>query len=249
MFSRFNKNNFHYKQFFIFSFMLFLASAINAQNINLRVGGGYYFYNLNQTKSAMKVLEHSLNFQKVPVVITNNFPNNFTGQIGIDYKSTYYSTISIFFGYQETGGRLHYKDYSGEFDFTLTTKRKTFGLDLFFELDDVFYPNFSLGFGSSILISSFYDETFQYFELNNQTIFKEKSEGGNNIFFGFLPHLNVGYEFSTFKLNTQFGYEINVSAEQLGRYIIDENVKEIKAGEFSGMRLDFIISTNPFQYF
>lgn len=199
---------------FILSFFVIGNTNVYSQNFKLKVSGGYYFYSLNSLKQSLIYLnEYNIEWNKIPSKITDNFPNYFMGEIGIEYDVSELYSIGFFFGYQETGGRIHYKDYSGEFSDKITLGRQTFGFDNSLNIPEFFEENTIVSFGISLIYVRFKFSEDQLLRLNGIEFSTNHSESTDNSYAGISPFFQIGYKFGFYNFSIRTGYDILIDLE------------------------------------
>lgn len=101
-----------------------LTSAALGQSISMEGFVGYGTYGMNDLK---KVLQVHLEAVDLPVRITEDFPAYVNGGFQFGFYHDDFET-GLRFGHYSTGGRVHYRDYSGEYSFNVTINAYTSGV-------------------------------------------------------------------------------------------------------------------------
>lgn len=100
-----------------------LTSVALGQTISVEGFAGYGTYGMHDLKNLLQV---DLEEVELPIRITENFPPYVNGgfQIGVPYDLF---ETGFRYGHYSTGGRAHYKDYSGEYGFDVTMNAHMIG--------------------------------------------------------------------------------------------------------------------------
>jgi len=122
-----------YKRFLtIISCLLFTTMVFARNQFTLHMGSSYSSNNLSQLESLLQEVNRDFNYNNVPTVFIEKFPAYFSYNLGGIYffDTAAFGEIGIggALRYFSTGGRIHYKDYSGEAGFDALIDRLSFGL-------------------------------------------------------------------------------------------------------------------------
>jgi hypothetical protein len=99
------------------------TTAALGQNISVEGFAGYGTYQMRDLKNLLQV---ELEEVEIPVRITENFPPYVNGGFQVGVHHDFFET-GFRYGHYSTGGRVHYKDYSGEYGFDVTMNAHTIG--------------------------------------------------------------------------------------------------------------------------
>ena len=217
---------------FLLAFMI--SPQIKAQRNSIMFKTGYGSYRMKD----MKELQDSfMEGAIIPYKTTAAFPSFLTFELQYIIELNEDMAFGAQFGYESTGGRLHYGDFSGEsyvnqaldaFTFGFNTsefikKEQRYAIPIFVNIDAVFTK---LEIESSL-------------RLGNQ----EQSEQANFSSLGISFEPGVGYRryFSWFVLGFDVGYEININDklyfdEDNQAYLTGVDDNPLKA-QWSGFRM------------
>ena len=142
-----------------------LASAALGQSISMEGFAGYGTYGMRDLN---KVVQVHLEETDLPVRITENFPAYVNGGFQFGFHHNNFET-GIRYGHYSTGGRVHYRDYSGEYSFNVTINAHTAGA--FTRM--VFYENGRLQLKGAVAGMA----CFSYGRIENYIIVNGEKEG------------------------------------------------------------------------
>jgi hypothetical protein len=91
--------------------LLFATPLACFGQFEFQVQTGYATYRMLEMKDHMKELQADL---PVDIHITDNFPGYWYYELNFSYSFENDLLTGLSFGYGSTGGRMHYRDYSGE---------------------------------------------------------------------------------------------------------------------------------------
>ncbi len=180
------------------------------------------------------------NFQKefiddlppqIPIATTDDFPNNIGFTFGYEIVD---SQVSIFAGYNATGGKLSYSDFSGVIRLEQQLNAFTLGGMYHFNLDDD--EHFKLGFKGFTMISSLEIDNFTRIN-NNQT---QEDVKFNAIDFGAGASLIYEYPISFFMVRASLGYDLvfggKLNFDNIDNaHLINDSGEDVTTG-WSGLR-------------
>lgn len=100
-----------------------LTSAALGQTISVEGFAGYGTYGMSDLK---KLLQVDLEEVELPLRVTENFPPyvNSGFQLGVHHD---FMETGFRYGHYSTGGRAHYRDYSGEYGFDISMNAHMIG--------------------------------------------------------------------------------------------------------------------------
>lgn len=99
------------KYFVLFLFLVIFMSTANAQFVRLSYGSGLGTYSMNTIKGLNQYAIQKLPF---PAKVTDNFPATFYHEVTLALSIERFG-VGFSYGYNTTGSRTSYKDYSGQY--------------------------------------------------------------------------------------------------------------------------------------
>lgn len=222
-------------RFLLLSLLAIMMSLeLAAQRSTIMIKTGYGSFSMKD----MKKLQNSfLKESPIPYKVTASFPSFLTFELQYTLAVNEDVAFGAQFGYESTGGRLHYGDYSGEtyvnqaldaFTVGVNTleylkNEEKYAIPIFINVDAVFT---SLMIESSLRIGS-----------------QEESEELKLSSIGVSFEPGIGYRryFSWFVLGVDLGYKLNLNdklyfGEDKQSYLVDADDKALKA-QWSGLRM------------
>ncbi|MBT3228930.1 MAG: hypothetical protein HOD43_14325 [Candidatus Marinimicrobia bacterium] len=91
-----------------------LMSSAHSANLEFRIQGGQGHYNMPGLHNLQTEVIAELKGMSVPVKITSNFPDFYFSRVEVLHRFSQGYTGGLSWMHMETGGRIHYADYSGE---------------------------------------------------------------------------------------------------------------------------------------
>ena len=111
-----------------FIFLLVNISNSFAQGISFRFQAGYNMHNMAQLKKMQMGLAESISDETgIPVKVVDDFPSFYNFQVQFLVTTPELFSTGMYIDYCSTGGRIHYKDYSGEYGFDQILTQMTIG--------------------------------------------------------------------------------------------------------------------------
>lgn len=172
--------------------------------------GEYNSFAINDIKKLQDLAAHEFRLNRVPISATESFPSYYGYQfrVGLPVFSGYLNNIEpgILFDYSSTGGRLHYKDYSGEAKYDQVIKLYTYGA--FAEKGYHLYYDFWAigGLSLQLIKGSLKSDYILRIEDDEERYSSESSAYA----FGFEPDLELRYERYYFYMGFSMGYMVSV---------------------------------------
>lgn len=206
----------------------------------LYVKTGLGTYQMSQLEAFQQELAEDMT---VPAKVVDKFPATMTYELGFEHGYGERMTSGGFFGYSSTGGRIHYRDYSGQVKI------------------DQLLNNYSLGVQGAINLSDaavekkmspwFFCKLSAAYTLLNLTQYIEVGQESDLEFFKFKS-LNIGLQpgfsfripLASFSINPEVSYEIQLPGKlffENDTYLLNQQGKEVKAN-WSGLRLGISVA-------
>lgn len=121
------------KTFFLLLLMILLSVKGYSQKLNIEACVGSATYKMNDLKNVNETVSLSLPFN---TEITEDFPGFVYNKFIISYSFKRFFTLGVFWSYNSTGSRIHYKDYSGEYRFDNIISSHMPGIDIKYTIID-----------------------------------------------------------------------------------------------------------------
>lgn len=217
-----------------------MISSVSAQRISIRFQAGYNLYKMDQLQNFQKGFTAEIrNEVGIPVKIVEDFPAfyNFQAQILIHQTPRLY--MGVFYDYSSTGGRIHYKDYSGEFGFDQIITQSTLGILAERNLLSAAQRNsvYTILKGFIILSNLENDEYLSVAGLNDRQKLNFEA-----IALGLEPALQYALNFGLYSIGLEVGYKIvlpgNFHSKNEDEAFIQYNNKDIHP-QWSGLNISF----------
>jgi hypothetical protein len=177
-----------------------LAVFVHAQDdnnfIRAKLGyGSYYMSDLEEVQNYL--IDYYAQYQ-IPISSVDNFPPYWNFQIQYARKLNDSFSLSGFYGYASTGGRVHYLDYSGEIKSDQVVSANFYGAggEYIFNPSEPF--KYFISFQASIVFSSL--EIKDLFRIYNDATSSTTKLSSNSV--GFEPA--AGLEFNLMALLLRF---------------------------------------------
>lgn len=228
------------KVLLIFLSCLLFSGITRAQHfVTLRAKVTYNSFAADGLKEIQNQVAGELRDMDIPVSAVESFPPYFgmQFQVLIPVKDSSKLSFGVYYEQFSTGGRLHYKDYSGEVGFDQTLKANVAGLILEKNLDTKSDLALSLNLGLSLIWAKLDMKTFE-------RIYDQKNEAPmsfSNFTLGLLPGFVLSYNLYDTILSGSVSYQLCLPSSF---YYNGEVVKKQKDGEpftpgMNGIRLGF----------
>jgi hypothetical protein len=180
---------------------------------SFRVTGEYNFFSMSDLQDFQNEIVRDLQLNDVEAEVVESFPPHYGMQLQavFPFKFLFDSGVNLgfLFGIASTGGRLHYRDYSGEIGLDQVVKIYTYGLTGEFEMAQ--NENFLFSAGLKIPLVSAYLENHYFFRVGDY------SEDNKNKYKSFTaaiePDLNLFYTNNNFLAGLTIGYMFSIPAE------------------------------------
>ena len=215
---------------------LLLTLTSNSQQGKIFIETNYNTFSHSSLSNFQQEFKADLN--PVPLKTVDDFPANIGFTIGYEIID---SDVAIFLGYNATGGKLSYSDYSGVVKLEESLNSITFGGIYYVNITQQ-NKNLRLGFQAFSMISSLTIDS--YSKIGN--LLEESSLGFQSFDFGVGAQLNYEYPLSFFILKANIGFDLVIG----GKLIFDENNEahlinnsneDVKTG-WTGLRTGFGIA-------
>ena len=201
-------------------FIILLSIDICPQNLAIvRLKGTYNFFAMSDETAMQNDLLKDLKVQGIPAIATESFPPYYGLQLQLVYiiksNSGKEYHLGFFFDQASTGGRIDYKDYSGEIKVDQLFKAFSFGPTG--ELNKDLGGNFNCTLGLSIPL------------IFGSIGVKNESRIGNNIntqqvdFLSFTVGIESGITFSYLLQNISIGINLDRLIAFSSSYTLDTN--------------------------
>ena len=198
------------KYFYLF-LLIFLAYSKHsiAGGISIRFQTGYNYYNMEQLHEMQKsVVNNIRNEVGIPVKIVESFPAYYSYQFQILFYLPKNFRLGGFFDYASTGGRVHYRDYSGKYSFDQIVTKKTLGT-----VAERLFPHKDNHLGFSLILKGFI--SFSDLNIRENLTIGEVTDGQDLDFvaisIGIEPALRYEINFSYITSGLEIGYRIGFS--------------------------------------
>ncbi len=199
----------------------FIQPAANTQTISIRLNSGINYFNMKD----LKEFQGMMNDNWLRTKTVKNFPSYFNYQLQAVYLFSRYTGGGIFTDYTSTGGRLDYKDYSGELRNDQIVSRLSIGA--LFEYKVFELNKFSIDMIGKVSYQSskLKLESLLQIQGDKQTITREFTSHGIGIepcvaaeyaYSLFLIRLEASYQLSFSGIYTFKGSKLNTASEPLG---------------------------------
>jgi hypothetical protein len=235
----------------IFKAIIILFASINIYpqvHVLISVSGTYNSFNMTDEAGIQHELLQQLQLQNIPALATETFPAHSGMQFQLLFRIDNPSGIKYFVGpyldIASTGGRIDYKDYSGEIKIDQLFKAYSFGItgEIKIPVADNFYLSPSL----SIPI------IFGSMQINSETRVGDYKDSQNYSFaatsFGLQPSIALGYDYSKFTIGLNLSYLLcmptSYSPESNSEAFLKNNNGEKVTIGMNGLGLGVILGYN-----
>jgi len=196
----------------------------------IRFATSYNNFSLKNIEEFQGLAALKLNKQGIPVKIVDDFPSYFGVEMQILTKVKSYSYAGFYYGHSSTGGRIHYRDYSGEIKIDQVISGKSVGI----------YSQFVL-YDNNVNLSIFSKVSVIFLTLKNQEYFQflNEVEKSNTTFSGFLggitPGFLMGFNFGHFSfaglISYQFTPDTDLKRKENASFLyLDSSTNQIRVG-------------------
>ena len=176
--------------------------------------------------------EFKADIAPIPIKTVDDFPTNIGFTLGYEIID---SNVAIFLGYNATGGKLSYSDYSGIVRLEESLNAITFGGIYYVNLNPE-KKDFRIGFRGFSMLSSLNLDS--YSEIGNNI--QEDNVDFQSIDFGVGAQLNYEYPLSFFIIKANIGFDLVFGGKLKFKdnneaHLINNSNQEVKTG-WSGLR-------------
>jgi hypothetical protein len=231
--------------------LLVLISSINIfpqAHISFSVTGTYNLFGMTDETGIQNQLLQQIHDQGIPAVATESFPAYYGMQFRIMFIFPDTSEIKYLLGpyldVASTGGRIDYKDYSGEVkvDQLFSAYSLGFSGEMKIPLNNNFYLSPSLSI--PLIFGSFKVKSDT--RIGNSSTTQELDFNATS--FGFQPGISLSYDYSHFTIGINASYLISLATT----YTLDSNANaellnsqggKVTMG-MNGVRLGIILGCN-----
>ncbi|MGE5500195.1 MAG: hypothetical protein ACM3Q2_19140 [Syntrophothermus sp.] len=184
-----------------------VTSVLSAQpKLMVRGKVTYNHFSADDLKTIQEQLAGQLRSIGIPVSVVESFPPYYGMQFQVLFPVKDSAKLNMGFYYEQfsTGGRLHYKDYSGEVGIDQILKANVAGLLLEKILEPKHNVSFSLNIGLSLIWASLDMKTFE--RIYDQR--DESTEVLKNFTLGLLPGFSLSYNLFNVVFSGGVSYQI-----------------------------------------
>lgn len=217
---------------------IIILSVATAHGQYFRIGAGstYGTYSMKGLKEFQQETLPAINF--VPVKIVESFPSGFGYDINLSYSKSNFQ-LGGYYSFCSTGGRIHYRDYSGEIKFDQVVDGNSIGVSTMWKVNLSENYNLFLGFRSGLTISNL--NVNNSISLGNQTA-ENISYLFKSINLNISPSIEYEYLINDFILFASLRYEANLAKSSFNLngdqniFIELDNGENLKA-DWNGVRI------------
>jgi hypothetical protein len=208
-----------------FLLLTFMTSLAYSQNLKFGTGITYGTYSMKGLKEFQRETLPALSF--VPVKIVESFPATIGYDIHFSFSKGKFM-LGGYYSFASTGGRIHYKDYSGEIKFDQIVSGKSVGASTVWKINSANQYNIVVGFRTGITISNLL--------IDNTISVNDQSDVNQSYLFKSLnltisPLIEVEYPLGGFIIYAATRYEANVAKSGLNLNGNDDVFIELDSGE------------------
>jgi len=201
------------------------VSGANCQDLKVGVGTTFGRYSMKGLEEFQNETLFGLNF--LPVKIVESFPATFGYDIQFSYLRRKLQ-LGGYYSYASTGGRIHYKDYSGEIKFDQIVNGNSFGASTVWKINSSNDYNIAIGIRTGITVSdllisnsiSINDQP----NVNQSYVFK-------SVNLHISPLIEFEYMLDRIVIYSTLRYEANVAKSALNLNGDDNVFIELDSGE------------------
>ena len=209
---------------------------------SLYVKAGLGTYQMNQIEAFQQEIAKDV---IVPARVVDEFPATMTYELGFEYGYDERTTYGGFFGYSSTGGRIHYRDYSGQLKIDQILSSYSLGMQTAFNLSE-FTTEEKMSPWFFCKLSAAYTllDLTQHLEIGQES--NSESFGFGSLNIGLQPGFSFRIPVASFSINPEISYEIQLpgklfSEEYDDAYLLDQQGEEVTAN-WSGLRLGISVA-------
>ncbi|MGE5621276.1 MAG: hypothetical protein ACM3U0_01750 [archaeon] len=194
------------KSLFILFFVLSLSSLVSAQkHFSIRAKMTYDYFSAEDLKTTQSQIVEYFWKYNIPAKALQSFPPHYGLQVQflIPVNDSLGVNAGVYFEQMSTGGRVHYKDYSGEEKFDQVLQAQAFGVmgEKNFRLNRFF--SFNLNFGLSLISVSYNIKTYE--QIYNYS--KSDEIGVSNFTLGASPGVGLSFQLYNFYISGNAGFQ------------------------------------------
>jgi hypothetical protein len=185
----------------VFLLILFIQPAAHTQTISLRVNSGINFFNMKD----LKEYQGMMNVNWFGTKAVKSFPPYFNYQLQATLLFSQHIEGGIYTDYTSTGGRLDYKDYSGEIRFDQVVSRISVGALFEYKIFQVDMFSINLSSKLSYQTSKLKFESSLQIQGDTQNSMIEYTSDG----LGIEPGVAAGFTYSLFLIRLEASYQLS----------------------------------------
>lgn len=206
----------------IFMAIITLTTTLsNAQDIFVSINPGWGSYAMKD----QQVLFDNYKKENVIGLVTDDFPGYFNFSADGFIELTKSINLGLSFNFNSTGGRFHYKDYSGKID--IQSINYCWGIGPLFELrTKILNDNVTVKYFMSAGLLNSTMRTTSFMQVNNEVLRNEKDEKSIGSLY-FVPGLKVVWNYDQFNIGGSIAYFMDNDS-----FYKDTNIKT----QWDGMR-------------
>lgn len=186
-----------------FLLFFFIQPAENAQTISVRINSGINFFNMKDLKEFQK----TMNVEWLGTKTLKSFPSYYNYQLQAAFLFSRHIVGGIYTDYTSTGGRLDYKDYSGEIRYDQVVSRLSIGALFEYKIFNAGMFSIDLSSKISYQASKLKFESLLQIQGDKQTGTSEFTSDG----IGIEPGAAAGFTYSFFLIRLEAGYQLSFS--------------------------------------
>lgn len=157
-------------------------------------------------------------FYALDFKITDDFPSSYNYQIILNLINFWdldkNLSTGLFFDIASTAGRIHYADYSGEFETIQKISRWQLGIHIAKD----FAPNSKFSLIPSFQVSYMKTKLDEKYTLDLSNIFEAHNKISYKSSFAFEPGLNLQYKFNSILIQFSTSYQLDLEGSHFFEY-------------------------------
>lgn len=233
---------------FILFFVFGLKITFSQSYISLRTTGEYNIFSMSDLKKVQTEIQSDMINSGIPASIVESFPPYFGLQLEIVLPATFINAADLNYGFlidfSSTGGRVDYKDYSGEVKFDQVVKAFSFGVLIEFQKIKNEHLFFTYGLKVPLIIASLDNKGTTIIGDN----YSENNFKFNSFSVGIEPNFNLFYAVNNFIFGVSLGYLICIPSnytysENSDAFLQKRNGDPVTIGT-NGLRLGLKVGYN-----
>ncbi len=183
--------------------IFFIQHAAHTQTISIRINSGINFFNMKD----LKEYQGMMNVNWFGTKAVKSFPPYFNYQLQTTLHFSQHIEGGIYTDYTSTGGRLDYKDYSGEIRYDQVVSRFSIGALFEYKIFKVDIFSIDLSSKLSYQTSKLKLESLLQLQGDEQSRTSEYTSDG----IGIEPGAAAGYSYSFFLIRLEASYQLSFS--------------------------------------